>query len=329
MNDELEEMAREALLGGQQERSSLSGFKNPDTYDQERLEAEFASKHNFVPLKTDELPSKGYFYPENTQILIKSANVQEVKHFSSINDDDFFDIQDKMSMLFNTCVKISNGGKPVNYRDLSEFDKIFTFFAVRERTFEIDGRQSSITQKSPCQHCGEEIVTEIEKGNLGYYDIPDNIMKYYNDASRSFVMSHNKFESDLEVFIPTIGTTEKIFQFIKESEMKKQRGESGYYDLTNLTIIMYITKDWREIDDEGKYIKRKLKEIEKWSPGKYQVAVHITRKLKVGVDPTIEVHCPKCMKMSKMNIRFPDWSSLFFDEDFIGEFFGDDTPSDI
>lgn len=325
MDEQLEQQARDIILGGESSRP-LDGYKTQSSsIEQERLESQFITKHNFVPLRTEDLPSKGYFYPENTQILVKSANVQEIKHFSSINDEDFFDIQDKMSMLFNTCVRISKNGNPVNYRDLSEFDKVYVFFAVRERTFLADGKQSSITHRSPCQHCGEEITVEIEKDNLGYYDIADNIMRWYDDERRSFVFRHEKFEDDLEIFIPTIGVSEKIFQYIKDSEIKKQRGESSYYNISDLTIIMYTTKDWREIDDEGKYIKRKLREMEKWSPEKYKIATHVTRVLKVGVDPMMEVRCPKCSKSQRTQIRFPEWSSLFFNEDFVGEFFGDNS----
>lgn len=323
--DELEEKAKENLLR-ETEGTPFGGFK---PMDREQLESEFVTKNNFVPIPADELPSRSFFYDKGTQVLVKSASVQEVKHFSSINDEDFFDIQDKMSTLFNVCVRISKNGNPVSYRDLSEFDKIYVFFAVRERTFLADGRQSTISHKSPCPSCGEEISVEIEKGNLGYYSIPDSIMKFYDDELRSFVINHEKFESPLEIFVPTVGVTEKIFQYIKEAEIKKQRGEGGYYDLADLTIIMYITKDWRDIDDSGKYIKRKLEEIKRWSVDKYKVATHVTKTLKVGVDPMMEVHCSKCGKENKVPVRFPEWSTLLSDESIIGELFGDSSQADL
>ena len=71
--------------------------------------------HN-IPL--DCLPSLGRFYPDNTQISIRAARVDEIREFSAIDENDIKDVTDKLTYMVSQCVKVYYGNIPGSYRDL-------------------------------------------------------------------------------------------------------------------------------------------------------------------------------------------------------------------
>ena len=104
--------------------------------------------HN-IPL--DCLPSLGRFYPENTQISIRAARVDEIREFSAIDETDIKDVTDKLTYMVSQCVRVYYGNVPGSYRDLLSADRIVLILKIREITF-LDG-MSSIKLPVPANAC--------------------------------------------------------------------------------------------------------------------------------------------------------------------------------
>ena len=69
-------------------KASMARFTN-DVQD--------ADRHlGWVSLSVDELPSEGMFYPEDAIIKIKAATVAEIRHFSTIDETNLIDIDEKL-----------------------------------------------------------------------------------------------------------------------------------------------------------------------------------------------------------------------------------------
>ena len=69
------------------------------------------------------LPSKGMFYPDGTRIAIRAAEVKEIRHFSTIDEDDRIDIEEKLGMVLDSCMRIDFPGEGVvSFKDLKVED---------------------------------------------------------------------------------------------------------------------------------------------------------------------------------------------------------------
>lgn len=330
-----EKEAREALGVDASDKSSVDKFiptgEKVDNITQETRQNlyDMSGDVGYVPISRDSLPSRGLYYDPKVSVTIRAANVKEIKHYSSMNDEDPFEVERHVSQILNTCCRVVKGENQIlSYKDLSEFDKVYAFFAIRDRTFLNNKRESNLNTKSECPHCGHVNAHPISNETFGYYSIAKSVMKYYSESERCFVLSDPELgASPLKMYIPTVGVTAAIMEYIKKKETEKQSGEGGYYNATDLTIIMYTTKDWRDIDDKDKYIKSRLRELESWPENRYLIATEMTKRLKVGIKPNIRFRCEQCGGEINAAIRFQQWRTLFSNESIVSRFF-EDTESD-
>lgn len=337
---ESELAARKALLGDEDDSSNVEKFINDKngledeemekSPKEEKKEQEYVSLTAFVPISPEKLPSKHLFYDDDVDITIRPASIQEIKVYSSIDDTDAFEVERAVATMLNNCCKIVKSGNTLkSYRDLSEFDKVYTFFSIRDRTFLAHKRESNLMNKSECSHCGHKNSKTIDQNTFGFYQISEELMRYYNENERCFIFEDSEIgNTPLKFYIPTVGSSEKIMEYIKKKEIEKQTGEGGYYNTNDLTILMYITQDWRSFDDEDKYIMKNLSDMKNiWNESRYELATEVTRMLKVGIKPNIIYACESCGKEIKAAIRFQRWGHLFSSKHILSKFFKD-TESD-
>ena len=83
--------------------TNLGNIRDNKSEDDEKYFEEEISRvgrlrdyHN-IPL--DCLPSLGRFYPENTQISIRAARVDEIREFSAIDENNPKDVIDKLTYM--------------------------------------------------------------------------------------------------------------------------------------------------------------------------------------------------------------------------------------
>lgn len=315
-----EEDARAALLGDENVMEDIQEFSKAKSKTKNVME-DIPSLH--VPIKIDELPSKGFFYPKDIQISVRALTSPEIKLFSSMDEDNFFDVGKSFANVLNSGLLIVSNGEKLSYRDLSEYDKIYLFLIIRDRTKKFDQRESNLTSKSKCPHCNFENEKTIEKNTIGYYNISDKLMKYYNNDERCFIFESPKFESPLKIYVPSLGTTEIITEYMKDKEIEKQSGDGGYYNPTNLNLVMYSTPKCEIITDYEILEKMINVVTNKWSLDKYTLAIEICEMLKVGIKPTIKYNCQGCSREVSAPIRFQGWRFAFSSNSIVDEFFKD------
>jgi hypothetical protein len=134
-------------------------------------------------LPVDILPSKGVYYPDGTKLAIRSAEVKEIRHFSTIDDDDRLDIEDKLSYILDRCLRMDfpNDGV-VSYLDLKQEDRFFIIMAIRDLTF-VRGENSIMLQTSKkCDEtpdCPFNNGIELRTGVLSSYELDDRMKCQY------------------------------------------------------------------------------------------------------------------------------------------------------
>ena len=65
-------------------------WKNQNSRQEEQAGVEIGWK----PFPAENLPSRGMFYPDGTTFAIRAASVAEIRHFSTIDDNDPLDLDD-------------------------------------------------------------------------------------------------------------------------------------------------------------------------------------------------------------------------------------------
>jgi hypothetical protein len=282
------------------------GKVNMERFTGEKAEdADFHLGYHSIPLLS--LPSGGMFYPEGTQLSIRSAKVAEVRHFSTIDETNVLDIDEKLNTIVDSCTRITCTSKRLSYKDLLEEDRFYIILSIRDLTFPEPESSLKIEHMSKK---GEKHDIEIKKDYFQYFKIPTELDKYYDSGSKSFLVETRSF-GIIEMKPPVIGVMQKITAYIRE---KQQKGLK--VDQSVLQIIPYLHKDWRTFND--KTIFEFEIELNGWTNKKYNLVYTLAEKMKVGIQPNMLVQLGD--EEEEVPISFRDGiKSLFIVQDIAGE----------
>lgn len=260
--------------------------------------------HN-IPL--DCLPSLGRFYPDNTQISIRAARVDEIREFSAIDENDIKDVTDKLTYMVSQCVKVYYGNVPGSYRDLLAADRIVLILKIREITF-LDG-MSSIKLPVPANACEtagckpqDNIIFNSTK--LNFTTPAPELEKYYDSVNKCYNVRTKSF-GVITLFPPTIGVTSIVTNWIVE-----QAKEEKKIDAALTEILQYLVGNWRRLN--SKSIFNILGELSTWSTEKFTLVYRLIEKINIGIEFELKDRCETCGGEITVPITFPDgYKSLF------------------
>ena len=288
-----------------EERLDL-GKVNMDRYaTQKALDPDMHLGFHNVDIST--LPSGGRFYPVGSKLAIRPAQVSEVRHFSTIDEGNLLDIEDKLNHIVKNCTRFNSGTKVLSYKDILEEDRFYIILSIRDLTFPEPESNLKIDHMSKK---GEKHEIEIKKEYFQYFKIPTELDKYYDSTRKSFMIETKSFGT-IEMAPPAIGVMQKITAYIKEKQQKGQK-----VDQSILQIIPYLHKDWRGFSD--KTIFDFEIELNGWSNKKYNLVYTLAEKMKIGVQPNMLVQLGD--EEEEVPITFRDGiKSLFVVQDIAGE----------
>jgi hypothetical protein len=264
------------------------------------------------------LPSCGKYYPEGTKVAIRAAEVREIRHFSTIDEDDKLDIEEKLTHIIDRCSRMDFPGEGVvSYKDLKQEDRFFIIMAVRDLTF-VKGENSIIlkTQKSCNQttECPFNDGIELRTGVLSSYELDENVAKYYNEETRGFTFTIKKLDKTVELYIPSIGVTQEITSFITECSKKGIPIDEGFLD-----IAPFMFGEWRDLNFQR--ILTKMRESDYWTKEEFSLYFELSQRIKMGTKLEVKQKCPVCGDMEvTARISFPSGlRSLFVISDIFRE----------
>jgi hypothetical protein len=290
-----------------------------------KVETRRPSQHEFSPgwefgwknLPLSVLPSRGFFYPEGTKIAIRSAEVKEIRHFSTIDEDDLIDLDEKLNFILSKCstMHFPNEGV-VSYKDLKHEDRFFLIMAIRDLTFVQGENRIIISPESQCKDknaCPINNGIELRTGVLSSYDIDPRVMKYYSPVSRNFVFPVRKIGKEIMMSVPSIGVMDAISEFVIDCERKSIDLEESF-----VKIAPFIFDEWRGLDN--KKIMQRMRESDDWSKEEFSLYYELCETIKIGTELDINVKCPTCGAEVTAPITFPGgFKSLFVISDIFRE----------
>jgi hypothetical protein len=254
---------------------------------------------HFFAFDVKEFPC-GIFYPAGTTIQVRAAEVKEIQAYSMIDDNNFYDIVEKMNEMLASCIRIKYiDGVVGSYMELRDPDRYYAIFLIRELTFQ---QGSSLTTNVTC-NCGAECQIELKRENFINFEINDKIKKYFDPSTSSFRFSTKNGET-YNMAPPTIGLQKSFTEYIIKENAEKKKPNLAF-----LKIIPFLLYDRNSITLDG--IKAKLNEFQKMSDMSFQFLNSAVEKMTFGVEK-LKKNCGLCGVEVHTDMIFPDGPSAIF-----------------
>ncbi len=240
--------------------------------------APFKFKDNlgWISLPVESLPTGGLFYPKDTKILIRAARGAEIKHWSTMNDQDLnqlSQVDDILNYIIEKCVNVTMSGVVgASWKDLKDVDRFYLLLAIREFTF-IDGNNDLMVPVSE----GKEIP--VTKEMINFIEIPEELMKYYSDVERCFVF--NIGNNTLRMYIPSLGAT----QWLKNYAQVKNQAREGF-DQDFLIYAPMLIKDFRGLTQRA--YEEMVGASSIWSVEEWSLVANVRDALMAVSEPKIK-----------------------------------------
>lgn len=242
----------------------------------------------------------GIFYPPGTTIQVRPAQVKEIQAYSMVDDNNFYDIIEKMNDMLAACVRVKYlDGRIGSYIEVKDPDRFYLIFLIRELTFQ---QGSSLNASATCT-CGEQLSIELRRENFKQYAAPEKIEKYfdYNTMTYRFTIKNGK---TFNLAPPTIGLQKSFTEYIvKENNEKKKP------NLSFLKVIPFMLCDKNSISLDG--IKAKLTDYEKLDDMTFQFLNSAVEKMTFGIEK-LKKNCATCGLEVTTDMTFPDGPSALF-----------------
>ncbi len=73
--------------------------------EQPKIDSTRTTDLQFFNFDVKELPC-GEFYPSGTVLMVRPAQVKEIQSYSMVDDNNFYDIVEKMNDILRSCVRV-------------------------------------------------------------------------------------------------------------------------------------------------------------------------------------------------------------------------------
>jgi hypothetical protein len=225
-----------------------------------------------LPIK--DLPTKGLFYPEGTEVAIRSATAGEIRHWSTLVETDPASLDDMLNYVIERCVTFKTKDIHSSWKDIKEVDRFYILLAIRELTF-VKGENHLQVKTS------ETSKINVTKEMIDYITLDPKLMNYYDETKRCFVLKFKSTGKTMEVSIPCIGVT----NFLKNYIGRKQ-DEQQMFDIDFISFAPFVIKDWRGLSDTS--YEQMVQESNYWSIPQVSVLTHLKDVFVDAINPVVK-----------------------------------------
>ena len=227
-----------------------------------------------VPVDT--LPTGGLYYPEGTELFIRSAQGKEIKHWSTLDDSDLSSMDDMLNYIIERCARLRIPGAQYaggSWKDIKDIDRFYILLSIRELTFPDAADELKIPVK-------ENVDIPVKKEMIDFIQIPQEIMKYYSPEERCFVL-RLKTGREIRMYIPSIG----INEWIKRYAISKSQMRAGY-DQDYLVFAPMLLGDYRKLSERA--YNEAVLESESWTGKEWSLVSYVRDLIAAAVDPKLK-----------------------------------------
>jgi len=235
-----------------------------------------ANQIGWVKVEIKDLPTQGLFYPDGAEITIRSASAAEIRHWSTINEDDLSLLDDMLNYVIERCCNVKYPNNQLSsWKDIKEVDRFYILLAIRERTF-VKGENSLQVKVS------ETKKMDVTKDMIDYINFDERLMSYYDTTKRCISLKF-KTGKTLEVNLPSVGVTNWLKNYMNR---KRQMQES--FDMDFINFAPFVISDWRGLNDAS--YERFVYESNNWSTAEISLLTKVRDIFAETINPVIKYH---------------------------------------
>ena len=284
------------------------GKVSMDNFGQSRPDKTSDEFLGWMVLDQSELPSKGKFYPNGCVVKIRSARAAEIRHFSTMDEENYIDMEEKLNHIVEMCTQITLDDKRLSYKDLLEEDRIVVLLSIRDLTF--PEPENKLILKGKTESSKKTVDIELSSRYLVATEVPTEIEAYYSSKERMYVIK-TRSAGEVRMRPPSIGVMQEITKYLKDRQEKEVE-----FDKAFIQVLPYITPDWRQLN-LPKIFNLEV-DYKAWDQKKFMVIYRLAEKMKIGVETTLEMEFDG--EIAKAPLDFPGGiKSLFIISDLAGE----------
>lgn len=236
-----------------------------------------------VPLES--LPTKGMFYPNESRLLIKPANVSIIRHFSTVDDTNPLELNDAFDYILENLVRFNVPGMPSSYKNLKDIDKLSVILHVRDATFK--NGESKIVSDITCS-CGHTDAKTLKWSDFEFFNFNSELMKFYSSENKIFQVNFSDpMQSDVGLTLPSIGMRNFVQKYVT-SKIRQKRS----YDKSFANIAPFIIDDWSSINES--LYEQQLELSSEWTTHQFAAFVRIVDLVKKSTTSRIKHKCTSC-----------------------------------
>ena len=231
----------------------------------------------YLKIPVSSLPTRGMFYPEGTEISIRAARGGEIKHWSTMNDQDLnqlSQVDDILNYIIEKCVSVRIPGVlGGNWKDLKDVDRFYLLLAIREFTF-INGENELLVPLSE----GKDMP--VTKDMIDFIQIPEEIMKHYDSELRCFSFTL-KSGRTFHMYIPSLGAT----QWLKSYAQAKANAREGF-DTDFILFAPMLIGDFRRLSQRA--YEEMVTDSQGWSTSEWSLIAYVRDALTSAAEAKIK-----------------------------------------
>lgn len=274
--DELRAKASEAIgaMGLQTRRA-----QEHEERVQELKDLASSGKAGYLPISVTDLPSKGMFYPVGTRIYIKAATMEQIKHWSAMDETNAYMVDEAMNNIIEDCVKMTFGdGDPrfANWRDLVDIDRLYLLIAIHDFTFPAGQNDLQL-------HVKENEDITITKDQIEFIKFNEKLLKFYDPKERCFIFPTKAAAlkgKPLRITFPRLGVT----SWIKDYGRKCQEMQENY-DQDMFTFALLTFEDWRGLNEDTYY--QFIQTTTDWSAYEWTIMAKVKQIMVSAAQPKV------------------------------------------
>ena len=246
------------------------------------------------------------FYEPGALIEIRAATTGEIQDYSTVDDNNLYDITMKMNAVLAKCSRLRRpDGSVASYREIKEGDRLFIITEISRLTTS-SGNRLQHEVSCPSESC--DCVNHIEVSSKSFVLLkpdPTIVSRFFDEEARVFNFKIKALADDpFTLGAPTIGVAQDLYAYMVDRMTKKLKMNVAF-----MKIIPWMLHDRTSISVKG------AEELEfrftKWHKDKFLAVNAAIGKMAFGIEE-LEKRCEKCGVEVRTPFTFPGGYSALF-----------------
>lgn len=262
------------------------------------------AREGWIMIDKSVLKEREVFYPEDWQFKIRPANVEAIRNWSAIDDQNPNAVDDVFNEIIKTCLAIQTANGPKPCFNVRSWDRFFFLNLIREYTY-VQG-EHKMEYEDECPNCEHMVKFTLHSSNL-MYDLPDpEVMKYFSRETQTWNIDPEEFDVNwpetITLYLPTLEKDMAIKQWMINRLQNKKKVDNVF-----IKFLLWMAP---QISKDETIAARQIREYEikykSWDTEMFSFMNDVLNNISVTPLTKLTTKCEICGEEVTSDIQFPN-----------------------